>query len=155
MVTIIPPLAIAYLVYEFAYPPWTAMRLAGLLLMTPALILLTVSRIQLGNSFSVSPQATQLVTRGIYSRIRNPIYVFGTLFLRDSFSFSNAPSCSCSSCPCSFSRSTAPAPKLASSKRISAMNTANTELAPGFDPLTGAHRSRQRFETSLDHLRRS
>ncbi len=79
MVTIVPLLAIAYLDYEFARPPWTPMRLAGLPLMTPALILLTIARIQLGNSFSFGPQATQLVTHGIYSRIRNPIYVFGTL----------------------------------------------------------------------------
>ncbi len=91
MVTIIPLLAIAYLVYEFAHPPWTEMRLAGLLLMTPALILLTLSRIQLGNSFSVSPQATQLVTRGIYSRIRNPIYVFGTLVFTGLFLFLERP----------------------------------------------------------------
>jgi protein-S-isoprenylcysteine O-methyltransferase Ste14 len=91
MVTIIPLLAIAYLVYEFAHPPWTAMRLAGLLLMTPALILLTVSRIQLGNSFSVRPQATQLVVRGIYSRIRNPIYVFGTLVFTGLFLFLERP----------------------------------------------------------------
>jgi len=79
IVTIVPLLGIAYLVYEFARPPWTPMRLTGLILMTPALILLTISRIHLGNSFSLSPQATQLVTHGIYSRIRNPIYVFGTL----------------------------------------------------------------------------
>ena len=79
IVTIIPLLGIPYLVYEYAHSPWTAMRLTGLFLMTPALLLLTISRIQLGNSFSLSPQATQLVTHGIYSRIRNPIYVFGAL----------------------------------------------------------------------------
>jgi protein-S-isoprenylcysteine O-methyltransferase Ste14 len=45
----------------------------------------------LGNSFSVSPQATQLVTRGIYSRIRNPIYVFGTLVFTGLFLFLERP----------------------------------------------------------------
>ncbi len=30
LVTIVPLLAIAYLVYEFAHPPWTPLRLAGL-----------------------------------------------------------------------------------------------------------------------------
>ena len=38
-----------------------------------------ISRWQLGNAFSVTPQARQLVTRGLYSKIRHPIYVFGTL----------------------------------------------------------------------------
>jgi protein-S-isoprenylcysteine O-methyltransferase Ste14 len=91
MVTIVPLLAIAYLVYEFAHPPWTSMRISGLLLMIPALILLTIARIQLGNSFSVSPQAKQLITHGIYSRIRNPIYVFGTFVFAGLFLFLERP----------------------------------------------------------------
>src|SRR5712671_4128759 len=37
MVTIVPLVAIAELVYEFARPPWSPMRLAGLPLLTPAL----------------------------------------------------------------------------------------------------------------------
>ena len=81
MVTIVPLLAIAYLVYRFARPPWTSMRLAGLVLMIPALILLTIARIQLGNAFSFAARATQLVTHGIYSRIRNPISVFGAFVI--------------------------------------------------------------------------
>ena len=36
---------------------------------------------QLGEAFSVQAKATKLVTTGIYSRIRNPIYVFGALML--------------------------------------------------------------------------
>jgi protein-S-isoprenylcysteine O-methyltransferase Ste14 len=91
LVTIVPLLAIAYLVYEFARPPWTPLRLTGLVLMIPALILLTVARIQLGNSFSLTPQANQLVTRGIYSRIRNPIYVFGTIVFTGLFLFLERP----------------------------------------------------------------
>jgi protein-S-isoprenylcysteine O-methyltransferase Ste14 len=91
LVTILPLLGIAYLIYEFAHPPWTPMRLAGLLLMIPALILLTIARIQLGNSFSMAPRATQLVTRGIYSCIRNPIYVFGTLVFTGLFLFLERP----------------------------------------------------------------
>jgi protein-S-isoprenylcysteine O-methyltransferase Ste14 len=91
LVTIVPLLAIAYLVYEFAHPPWTSLRIAGLILMIPALILLTVARIQLGNSFSMTPQATQLVTHGIYSRIRNPIYGFGTFVFAGLFLFLERP----------------------------------------------------------------
>jgi len=91
LVTIVPLFAIAYLVYEFAHPPWTPLRLTGLILMTPAPILLTVARIQLGNSFSLTPQANQLVTHGIYSRIRNPIYVFGTIVFTGLFLFLERP----------------------------------------------------------------
>ena len=78
-VTYAPLIGIAAIVYVFAHPPWTALRLAGLALMLVAFPLLTVARIQLGDSFSVTPQARQLVTHGLYSRIRNPVYVFGTL----------------------------------------------------------------------------
>jgi protein-S-isoprenylcysteine O-methyltransferase Ste14 len=40
-------------------------------------VLCTTTRSQLGTSLTVSPQAKQLVTRGLYSRIRSPISVFG------------------------------------------------------------------------------
>jgi protein-S-isoprenylcysteine O-methyltransferase Ste14 len=40
---------------------------------------IAVSRYQLGRSFSIRAEAHRLVTHGIYSKIRNPIYVFGTL----------------------------------------------------------------------------
>ena len=36
------------------------------------------ARWQLGASFSVSAQAKHLVTSGLYSRFRHPVYVFGT-----------------------------------------------------------------------------
>jgi protein-S-isoprenylcysteine O-methyltransferase Ste14 len=36
------------------------------------------ARRQLGASFSVRPDARHLVTTGIYSKIRHPVYVFGT-----------------------------------------------------------------------------
>jgi protein-S-isoprenylcysteine O-methyltransferase Ste14 len=37
-----------------------------------------VARLQLGEAFSVRPEARSLVTTGLYSRLRHPIYVFGT-----------------------------------------------------------------------------
>jgi protein-S-isoprenylcysteine O-methyltransferase Ste14 len=43
----------------------------------PAFLLFVLARIQLGRSFSVQAKATKLVTTGLYSRIRNPIYFFG------------------------------------------------------------------------------
>jgi protein-S-isoprenylcysteine O-methyltransferase Ste14 len=38
-----------------------------------------VARWQLGEAFSVGAEARQLVRHGIYSKIRHPIYVFGTM----------------------------------------------------------------------------
>jgi protein-S-isoprenylcysteine O-methyltransferase Ste14 len=88
---LVPMAAIALLLYEYGHSPWNAHRVAGLILMIAALIPLTVARIQLGNSFSLTPQARELVTQGIYSRIRNPIYVFSTFFLIGLFLFLGNP----------------------------------------------------------------
>ena len=49
----------------------------GAAILVPALWML--ARYQLGDSFSVRAEAKKLVTHGIYSKIRNPIYVFGGL----------------------------------------------------------------------------
>ena len=48
----------------------------GVAIGVPALVLVLTARQQLGSSFSVTPQARRLVTTGLYSRIRNPIYFF-------------------------------------------------------------------------------
>jgi protein-S-isoprenylcysteine O-methyltransferase Ste14 len=40
-----------------------------------------LARYTLGRSFSVTPKATALITTGIYSHIRNPIYVSGTILI--------------------------------------------------------------------------
>jgi protein-S-isoprenylcysteine O-methyltransferase Ste14 len=56
--------------------PWTALRVAGVILAVVGYIMFVTARLQLGKSFSVTPQAKELVTLGFYSRIRNPIYVF-------------------------------------------------------------------------------
>ena len=76
---IVIPLVVA-LLYLFVpgvkERPWTAPRIAGAILAAVAYILLLTARMQLGKSFAVTPQAKTLVTHGLYSRIRNPIYVF-------------------------------------------------------------------------------
>jgi protein-S-isoprenylcysteine O-methyltransferase Ste14 len=59
----------------------TPLRIAGLGIAIPGFILLVLARIQLGKAFSVEAKATTLVTTGLYSRIRNPIYVFGGLMI--------------------------------------------------------------------------
>jgi len=60
---------------------WSLARWVGLAIAIPAAVLLFTARWQLGASFSVTPQARALVTHGVYSRIRNPIYVFSALML--------------------------------------------------------------------------
>lgn len=60
---------------------WNASRWLGLLIAIPAAVMLFVARWQLGKSFSLTPQARELVTHGIYSKIRNPIYVFSGIFV--------------------------------------------------------------------------
>src|SRR5665213_3469936 len=59
--------------------PWTVPRIVGFAIAVPSFLLLVLARIQLGRAFSVQAKASVLVTSGLYSRIRNPIYVFGGL----------------------------------------------------------------------------
>jgi len=61
--------------------PWTPLRLVGAVMAAVGMALLLTARVQLGRSFSVSAQARKLVTTGLYSKIRNPIYVFSALML--------------------------------------------------------------------------
>ena len=57
----------------------TAVWYTGLLLASASLPLWVVARRQLGTAFSAKAEARHLVTQGLYSRIRHPIYVFGCL----------------------------------------------------------------------------
>jgi protein-S-isoprenylcysteine O-methyltransferase Ste14 len=91
LVIVVPLVGIAILIDEFAHPPWSPLRVVGLFLMFPALALLTVARFQLGNSFSITPEAKNLVTHGVYSRIQNPIYLFGTFVFVGLFLFLERP----------------------------------------------------------------
>jgi protein-S-isoprenylcysteine O-methyltransferase Ste14 len=65
--------------FAFRYGPRTVYFYAGLCLTALAMPLWIAARLQLGGSFSVTAQARQLVTTGLYSRFRNPIYFFGGL----------------------------------------------------------------------------
>jgi protein-S-isoprenylcysteine O-methyltransferase Ste14 len=69
------------LFWMFRFAPWDLMRWIGAILMVPSFVLFSVAHLQLGSSFSVSAQARNLVTTGLYSRIRNPIYLFGGLLI--------------------------------------------------------------------------
>ena len=63
---------------RYMHQPWRPLRLAGAIIAFVSLSLILAARIQLGRAFSIRPQASRLVTTGLYSRIRNPIYVFGS-----------------------------------------------------------------------------
>lgn len=60
-------------------------RWGGLCLALIGLAGVILARYTLGRSFSITPHARELVTTGIYSRIRNPIYVFGIVALAGVF----------------------------------------------------------------------
>ena len=60
---------------------WTPVKIAGGVLAGISIAMLVVARLQLGASFSVKAKARKLVTTGLYAKIRNPIYIFGELFL--------------------------------------------------------------------------
>ncbi len=65
----------------FWHGQWNAMRWIGLCIGLPSLVCLFVARLQLGRSFAITPQARVLVTHGLYSKIRNPMYVFSGLLI--------------------------------------------------------------------------
>jgi len=77
--TVVVPVVVLFL-YLFVpglkEQPWTVLRIAGVVLAVVGYSMFVTARLQLGKSFAVTPQAKELVTLGLYSRVRNPIYVF-------------------------------------------------------------------------------
>jgi protein-S-isoprenylcysteine O-methyltransferase Ste14 len=66
--------------YLFAIPRhFDRVSLWGSLLAVPSFVLWFAAKLHLGASFTPLPEARTLVTRGLYSRIRHPIYFFSTL----------------------------------------------------------------------------
>ena len=65
--------------WGFREQPWTWTRVVGLALTVLGFLLWMTARFQLDKSFAVRAKAQELVTHGLYSKIRNPIYVFGSL----------------------------------------------------------------------------
>lgn len=88
---VIALVGLSFLGIEYGSKPWTPTRIAGVVIGLPSLALLMLARIELGGSFSVRPKAQTLVTHGLYSRIRNPIYVFGGLLIAGVFLYINQP----------------------------------------------------------------
>jgi protein-S-isoprenylcysteine O-methyltransferase Ste14 len=84
-------LVIIFLGIHFGSLPWTPTRIAGVVIGLPSVVLLVWARIELGGSFSVRPKTQTLVTHGLYSRLRNPIYIFGGLAVAGGFLYINQP----------------------------------------------------------------
>lgn len=89
--TVVPPIAIAAVLIMARPHSWDATHIAGLFLAILGIGLLTVARFQLGNSFSITPQARKLVTHGLYSKVRNPVYVFGSIGIAGLFLYLGRP----------------------------------------------------------------
>ena len=81
--TVIQIVAIAAALWlVFSMPgPWDFQRCIGAALMILGIAGIVTARYQLGKSFAIRAKAHELVTRGIYSKIRNPIYVSGAVLL--------------------------------------------------------------------------
>jgi protein-S-isoprenylcysteine O-methyltransferase Ste14 len=60
--------------------PWTPRHIAGLALIALGYAGWLTARLQLREFFTARAEARGLVTTGIYSKIRNPIYFFGLVF---------------------------------------------------------------------------
>lgn len=70
---------LALLTVAFCFGERTLVWRIGLVLAFVGFALTVTARLQLGRSFSIRAKATELVTTGLYSRFRHPIYLFGTL----------------------------------------------------------------------------
>jgi len=81
LLTIVVAAAAFFTVRLYAPELWAPQQILGLILLILGFVFWTVARFQLGSSLTVSAQARRLVNTGIYSKIRNPIYVFGSCFL--------------------------------------------------------------------------
>jgi len=59
--------------------PHSLILLAAVVLAGVTFPLWIIARVQLGSAFSFGAKAHHLVTTGLYSRIRHPVYVFGSI----------------------------------------------------------------------------
>ena len=90
-VTLAPLAPVAFILWAFRNHPWSTLRICGFVLVLSGFALLTIARVHQGNSFSIVPRAHTLVRGGIYSRIRHPVYIFGTLALSGLALYVNLP----------------------------------------------------------------
>jgi protein-S-isoprenylcysteine O-methyltransferase Ste14 len=70
---------VAVLGIDVSLRPRTAVWWVGMALAAAAIPAWIAARRQLGSAFSMAARAERLVTRGIYAKIRHPIYLFGLI----------------------------------------------------------------------------
>jgi protein-S-isoprenylcysteine O-methyltransferase Ste14 len=85
LVFAILPIVIAYYFWSYPPNPWTWMQTVGVCLMAIGFPLWLTAHVQLGSAFAVAAEARTLVTHGLYSRIRSPIYIFGSIGIAGAF----------------------------------------------------------------------
>ena len=78
VLTVLVGFGLGVILWEHPPTAWGVMQSVGACLLGLGFVLWTLARFQLGKSLTVTAQAKKLVTRGLYSRIRNPIYVFAS-----------------------------------------------------------------------------
>ena len=81
--TVVQIVAVGMLLWViFSKPgPWDLQREVGTALVIAGICGIATARRQLGRSFAIKAAAYKLVTHGVYSKIRNPIYVFGMVLV--------------------------------------------------------------------------
>jgi len=73
---------VAFALFLVFHEPVSTRYLIGVGIAVAGFALSILARAQLGQSFSIRPQARKLVTTGFYSKFRHPIYLFrGIAFL--------------------------------------------------------------------------
>jgi len=73
---------VAFALFLVFHEPVSTRYLIGVGIAVAGFALSILARAQLGQSFSIRPQARKLVTTGLYSKFRHPIYLFrGIAFL--------------------------------------------------------------------------
>lgn len=78
VLTLVVSGGVCSLLYAHRLEAWTPIRIVGMGLIVVGFVLWTIAHFQLGTSFAVKAEARRLVTYGLYAKIRNPIYVFGS-----------------------------------------------------------------------------
>jgi len=64
-------------VFVLSHGPWHVRRFIGISMAVVGFVLWVLARVQLGGAFAVRARAKTLVTTGLYSKFRHPIYLFG------------------------------------------------------------------------------